>query len=82
VEVTKDGRTVTATVDDAASLSDAELASRIQQILAQQGVDISVSVQDGRIQVLDPAGAGAGAPTGGTRETTWGKLKDGQPGGN
>jgi hypothetical protein len=79
VEVSRSGQTYTATVENADALSEADLAARIQQILADQGVNLSVSVDGGRIQVLDPAGSNEPA-TGGTRETSWGKLKAGQPG--
>jgi hypothetical protein len=83
VEVTKDGSTATATVDDPGSLSDADLAARIQQLLAAQGVDYSVSVQDGRVTVIDPAAAGSAVgPVSGTQKTTWGKLKEQHAGSN
>jgi hypothetical protein len=75
VEVTANGQTVTAIVDDPESLSDAELSGLVQEQLAAQGAgDLSVSCQDGHVQVLS-AGTMAAEEDSGVRPTTWGRVK-------
>lgn len=73
VEVTRDGTVYTATVENAESLSDADLAAAVHDQLAAQGVDLSVSSQDGRVQVLGLGATGGAEPQ--IRKTTWGRLK-------
>jgi hypothetical protein len=74
VDVEDGGRTATATVDNPEALSDAEITAEIHRQLAAQGMGhLSVSSQDGKIQVLalEPGVAPAG-----DQPTSWGKLKD------
>jgi hypothetical protein len=74
VEVEDGGRSGTATVDDPESLTDAELSAEIHRQLAALGLGhLSVSSQDGRIQVMavDPGVAPAGE-----QPTSWGRLKE------
>jgi len=82
VEVTRSGQTGSATVDNPSSLSDAELAAAVQQQLAAQGFsDLSVSAQNGRleIQVLGgetfPQSGDAAVQENDTESATWGSLK-------
>ena len=75
LDVTDAGKSGTVTIDDPGSLGDSELAARIQEALAAQGMDgLSVSVQDGQVEVLS-TGAPAGAAPTATEPTSWGKLK-------
>ena len=71
VEVTKNGQTATATIQDAGSLSDDDLAEAVRAQLAAQGVDYEVSCLNGRVKVSSPA-SDEGSDV---RPTTWGKLK-------
>lgn len=71
VEVEDGDQTYAATVQDPGSLSDAQLADQVHQLLAAQGKEFSVSAEDGRIQVMKPAFSGENA----VRKTSWGKLK-------
>lgn len=78
VEVLDGDETYSATVKDPGSLSDSELASRVEQLLAAQGRQVSVSAEDGRIRVR-PLG---NPEDGGVRKTSWGKLKQRMSEGN
>jgi len=82
VEVTRSGQTGSATVDDPGSLSDADLAAAVQQQLAAQGfTDLSVSAQNGRLEIqvlggeLSPQSGDAAVQEGDTESATWGSLK-------
>ena len=72
LELENNGHRVCAKVDNFQDLSDAELASQVQKMFLSQGINTSVSAQDGRVsvRVVDSADAEAG-----TEETTWGQLK-------
>ena len=74
IEVDDNGQTVTATIDDPKSLSDGELAARVHEQLAAQGLDISVSAENGRVRLMsleDAAGQDSNV-----KKTTWGQLKN------
>jgi len=75
LDVTDAGKTATVTVDDPGSLADSELAQRISDALAAEGLTgLSVSVQDGKVQVFHADGAAGNAPAP-TQSTSWGNLK-------
>jgi hypothetical protein len=71
VEVMDGDRTVSATVRDPRSLSDAELAETVRRQLADQGLEASVSAENGRVRVLTPE-TPAATPV---EKTTWGRIK-------
>lgn len=78
VEVGNKGETVRAKVENFESLSDDELAAQVQKLLAAQGVNASVSAQNGRISLFVSERDGAPTATQGssaTRDATWGELK-------
>ncbi len=79
LDVTAGDRSASVTVDDPASMTDAELAAALHDGLAARGLgDLSVSVQDGRVSVLDPASPGvapAGEPGTVGETSSWGALK-------
>jgi hypothetical protein len=73
VEVANGGKTLTAVVEDAGSLSDAELADAVHRKLAEQGLDVSVSAENGKITLLNLEDLTDGpAPV---EKTTWGRIK-------
>lgn len=82
VDVTRDGTVYTATVENAEALSDADLAAAVHEQLAAQGVDLSVSAQDGRVQVVDLGSGIQAEPESQVKKTTWGKLKQQMKEGN
>jgi hypothetical protein len=75
LDVTEADKSATVTVDDPGSLSDSDLAGRISKALADQGfTDLSVSVQNGQVQVFCASAPAGAAPTA-TEPSSWGKLK-------
>jgi hypothetical protein len=74
IEVDDNGNTVTATVDDPESLSDSELAVRVHQQFAAQGLDVSVSAQNGRVRLMSLEGTAEQDSN--VKKTTWGQIKN------
>ena len=75
VDVNQAGRSATAVVSNPQALTDAALAAEISRQLTEQGlVDLSVSVQDGQVEItgLDPKAGVLGAAE---EKATWGDLK-------
>lgn len=72
VEIGNKGETVRARIENFESLSDGELAAQVQKLLAAQGVNASVSAQNGRVSVFVSQTEDG---TTQTRDATWGELK-------
>ena len=74
VEVVEGGRTLAAVVKDPGSLSDAELADTVHRQLAEQGLEISVSAQNGRVSLMKLDALKDDATP--VEKTTWGRIKN------